>query len=385
MKKAIIIDAYSQDNYHEVINQSYLMMLMDIYDEVEYIAEQRSCANIKRLLNLCKVEDSNVHFVPKHINKRDTTHNILYKMWWFLKVSILNYWYFMNTDKDADVFFNNNIHLGIPLINYLSFGKHNRVFDMCHAEMEMICKDKSDSLSRRIGSRLYRYAFCRMRLKPNLNFILLSSAMASDFKGMISPHNRPRIHGMDHPYIRPEIIDNATDGHNPALRIGIPGAITPQRGLPQIKELLLSFPDNGTRLYGISHCSENIDSPYFIPLNTSGRLTPYEEYGRNIASMDILLLLYKPGSYRFTASGAALEAIWQQKPIIALRNEYIEYLFRKFGPMGFICNDIHEMTSIISNLTREQLSAFSDNLTSARTALLPTNITSQLRNIIETA
>ena len=38
--KAIIIDAYSRGGYHEVINQSFLMMISNLYATVTYIADE---------------------------------------------------------------------------------------------------------------------------------------------------------------------------------------------------------------------------------------------------------------------------------------------------------------------------------------------------------
>ena len=37
--KAVIIDCYSRGNYHEVINQGYLMMISILYEQVTYIAD----------------------------------------------------------------------------------------------------------------------------------------------------------------------------------------------------------------------------------------------------------------------------------------------------------------------------------------------------------
>lgn len=381
MRKAVIIDAYSQGNYHEVVNQGYLMMIAGTYDSVQYIGEQKSCDNMKSLLRKTGTDDSKIRFQPKHIHKPNTANSLFLKVWWFLKVSLLNYWYYMKTDEDADVFFNNNIHLGIFLINYFSFRKHNRVFDMCHAEMEMIDSSEASTPARRIGTWLYRLTFCKMTIKPHINFILLSPVMAAEFKTLISNVNRERIHGMDHPYLRPMLSHAGKNAQQGTLRIGIPGAITPLRGLPEIRALLDGFPDNGTRLYCISYCREKIDSPYFVFLNNTGKLLSYEEYGTYITSMDMLLLLYKPGAYRFTASGAALEAIWQLKPIICLRNRYIEYLFDKFGPMGYICDDIRQIKNVIDTVSHEQLMQFDANLRRAREALHPCNVIRQFQQI----
>ena len=60
--KAVIIDMYSHGSYHEVINQAYLMMISDIYEEVTYIADKSSCENLKSLLDKCGVRKNNIIF-----------------------------------------------------------------------------------------------------------------------------------------------------------------------------------------------------------------------------------------------------------------------------------------------------------------------------------
>ena len=94
----------------------------------------------------------------------------------------------------------------------------------------------------------------------------------------------------------------------------------------------------------------------------------------------ILLFLYDKGSYKLTASGAILEAIWNQKPIIALHNYYFDYIFEKFGDLGFLCDSIDELVNKINEiaLDREILTHFSENLKNAKEALLPQNVKKQL-------
>ena len=66
--KAVIIDMYSHGSYHEVINQAYLMMVSDIYEEVTYIADKSSCENLRSLLTKCNFDYSNIRFVEKNVS-----------------------------------------------------------------------------------------------------------------------------------------------------------------------------------------------------------------------------------------------------------------------------------------------------------------------------
>jgi hypothetical protein len=54
--------------------------------------------------------------------------------------------------------------------------------------------------------------------------------------------------------------------------------------------------------------------------------------------------------YKYLASGAVFDAINAEKPIIALRNDYFEYLFSKFGAFGYLADSIDDMADIIRGL-----------------------------------
>lgn len=378
-KQCVLIDAYSWNDYHEVINVGYLLMLMQIYHDITYVADTGACDNIQSQLQAFGKSTDNIHFVRKSFSKPS---NGIRKFLRLFRVSWDNYWHYMHTPSDADVFYNNNLHLGTLLIHYFSFGKRNRVFSMCHAEMEMIDKREATTMSRTAGCWMYRTAFCSTTLNRKMHFIMLSSDMADLFQSYIRKENRSQIHWIDHCYIRPQLTTSERADNSEKVRLGLPGAITPQRGLPELKKLLLSLPDEALELYAISYISEHVSHPSLTLLNDTGRLSSYQEYGNYISQMDAILLLYRKDSYRMTASGAALEAIWQGKPIISIRNGYVDYLFRRFGPLGYVYDDIEQLSQQLLHISRKDLSLFNDNLAKARESLLPTNVCQQLKKIV---
>jgi glycosyltransferase involved in cell wall biosynthesis len=70
--------------------------------------------------------------------------------------------------------------------------------------------------------------------------------------------------------------------------------------------------------------------------------------------MHYCIFLYPKNSYKLTASGALLESLAHLKPVISLRNSYLEYIFNKMGNIGYLCSTIEEMTVIIKEISQEQ-------------------------------
>jgi len=382
-KKAYIIDVYSKGSYHEVVNQSYLMMVSELYEDVVYIGEKTSCENLQQLLDKCHFAYDNVKFEKHAFQKIECRNKGLQYLLKILHVSFLDFFYYMSISEDADIFYNNNLFGAILLIQWLSFGKKNRIFDMCHNEMELIDALAPKSRATLFISVIFSIAFKKIHLSKKFHFILLSPKMVKYFCSYIPTKNKGRIFSMDLSYIRPENNIDVENLKNNYFKIGLPGAITPTRGLSILKDILGNIQSDDIFFYGISTISEEIEDPHFEALNKDGKLMPFARYNAYVKSMDALMLLYDINSYKLTASAAILEAIWNEKPIIALKNSYFNYLFETFGEMGVLCDDVG---SLILELHRFVLipdkEKYIKNIREAKRMLLPINVKNQLLKII---
>ena len=57
------------------------------------------------------------------------------------------------------------------------------------------------------------------------------------------------------------------------MKIGIPGAITPQRGLAELETMLETIHNERIRVYSLSYISKHISKPCFVELNKTYRST----------------------------------------------------------------------------------------------------------------
>lgn len=384
-KTAYIIDAYSHGSYHEVINQGYLMMISELYEKVFYIADESSCENLRILLGKCNVKYNNIIFKEKRFRKVNLKNKGISYLLNILRVSFWNYYYYVKAPSNVDVFYNNNLFFAIVLISLFS-NKRNNIYDMCHNEMELIDSKSVYSTATSVLSKYFRFVFCKMKLSKVFHFILLSPDMVSYFNSFISDKNHSHMFSIDHTYIRADIgkkIELNKD--NKIINIGIPGAITKLRGLDTLKKILKEVNNKDIRIYALSYCSEDIENEHFVRLNKENHLMPFEQYSNYVKSMDLMLLIYDTDSYKLTASGAVLEAIWNEKPIIALENMYFNYLFNKFGSLGVLAADIKSLIITLNNINDRIYfdNMFEANLKNARIELLPQNTCMQLRKIIE--
>lgn len=385
MKKydlAYVIDCDSHGSFHEVINQGYLMMISGLYKKVIYVADQSACDNLKNNLRKCGVVLDNVDFKPQCIKEIKIKPNSISVLLSAIKIGYLNNKFYRKSIPGADAFFCNFLHFTALFNHFFPIRKKNNAFYMCHAEMEFIESAAKRGCFAHVFKWYLTLLFRVMKINKKTKYILLSDAMAETFKAMISPKNRKHIFGMDHCYIRP--MDNSLlNGVNFAgVKIGLPGAVSPERGMQNLKKLVPMITNSGVRIYAISTLSEHICSDNFEELNKTGRRLPFEQYNSFVKQMDIYLMMYDLGSYKMTASAALLEAIWNEKPVLALKNVYFEYMFKKFGPLGKIVDSVEELADVVNSLTYETVNEYKSNLIRAKELLLPRNVKSQLERII---
>ena len=69
-----------------------------------------------------------------------------------------------------------------------------------------------------------------------------------------------------------------------------------------------------------------------------------------IKNSDYALLTYKLDSYKLIANGAFMDAINYEKPVLAIRNNYIENYFNKYGNIGYMFETIEDLLKKINDI-----------------------------------
>ena len=119
---------------------------------------------------------------------------------------------------------------------------------------------------------------------------------------------------------------------------------------------------------------------------------PHEMISRNLFNDSLEKVTYAcfpypSNTYKFTASGAVLDAIIYLKPIIYIKNDYFDGIFREAGDIGYRCENEEEFISQILKLDNEpetdRYNLQVENLKKLQNRFSVDNIEQQLRCIIE--
>jgi hypothetical protein len=177
------------------------------------------------------------------------------------------------------------------------------------------------------------------RLK-RMKYVVLGSYIR-DAVVTVVPGLRGHLVAVDHPYIFVKH-SNESIPSGSELHFGFIGIASRAKGFDSFLKLVeLVARQSGAqrhpkfRLIGrvADDCAESLrlflsgsfGDQLRLPTNV-GRI-PLHEYGKEIASLDYIVMPYDPEAYRYVCSGAAMDAIQYAKPVIALRSQFFDYFF----------------------------------------------------------
>ena len=375
------ISSFAVDTLHSMINRSLLEMLCKSFPGK--VVCYASTSSMHALI--CGLEDkiarSRKIYVPRG-SKR------IYLLLRYLCSAFQNVRILLSSKHDDILFFNFNNVFSLKAIDSINRRFKRRIVVCCHGELEYLMNSEKHSRAyKRLMIRLTNSYFGKpdRESAPGLSFIVLGDVLLQNLRPLISQRLYKRFSSMDHPLIgRPANSDEATEKHDGTIRLGTVGIMNEYKGSNNLLMLAKKLSNNrDISLHIVGHIQ--CDPEPFQKVGISVPSNPKEplsedEFRRSVNELDYILLLYPTDTYRLIASGAILDCIRFRKPVIALRTDYFEYLFDKFGSFGILVNDIDEMAKEIKRIGKTPLPQYDfDKIASA---LSPEHLTPRLAEII---
>lgn len=112
-----------------------------------------------------------------------------------------------------------------------------------------------------------------------------------------------------------------------------------------------------------------------------------EEYAQRASSLTYAVVTGSPKEHSFGAISSLVDAFFYGKPVICLRNPYVEYCFSKMGDIGYLCNSYEEMHSVILSILKEsplvRYKQQCENILKGRKIFEPQVLAPKLRAIVD--
>lgn len=285
----------------------------------------------------------------------------------FLCSAIYNIVLLLLSKKNDIIFYNHDNPFSIRAIDTVNRVLKRRVVVCCHGEMEYLSLPTAGMpLYKRVLSKLVRSYFntANTNPAPGLRFLVLSDVALENLKPYLSEELANRFSAIDHPILPAEL--KPADAHareGDILNVGTVGILNRHKGSDDYLKLINLVKKNESErevdfsIIGHIQCEpEPFERAGVRVPSKPEEPLPETKFLAEVSELDFILFFYSSDTYRLTASGALLDAVRLRKPIIALRNDYFEYFFKKFGSIGYLVDSIEEMAELIKNnatLTRD--------------------------------
>lgn len=146
-----------------------------------------------------------------------------------------------------------------------------------------------------------------------------------------------------------------------------------------------SHPDAVFRLIGFKNAGSAAGP---ASLDARAPLTA-AEYARRASSITHAVWTGEPEHYRLTASASYIDAIAFGKPVVAMRNAFVEHYFSELGDIGYLCDSeaamLETLAAIAREFPRERYRRQRANLAAARSRFAPERLADDFRRITEQA
>ena len=271
----------------------------------------------------------------------------------------LTLYHYVVSSRNTLLFYNYTNKFSLPLILMLNVLLRKKVVFVFHGELEFLVGKVSYLKLSGWYKQSMRFSFRHLFMKSPAYALVLGDSIRKNLTD-IFPHLFPHILSICHPYI----LDKA-DGHRTAkekdapVRIGTVGTMKETKGLKEFLNLAGALKDllvqKRLELYSVGRVyAGGIDLGKEINWVGHEKGLPRDEFERQIQRLDYLLYLYPKGPYRFTASGAILDAVKMRKPILSLHNDYFDYLLDGC-PIGYVRDTVDDLAQVIRDIVEGKL------------------------------
>lgn len=371
----VLYEPYASKYIHFDFINGFLHSLIGLDEEIHYYGDESQVCKFKEYETLQSIS---FHAIP--IPDYDKAGDKLSKFWMDFK----NLKYIKkNTPKEAKIIITDGLPQTILFSKFLF--RKRIVHFIIHGQMSYISEIRCKP------TEMFYYMKYALTSSPNrFKFIVLGESIKQNVLKVL-PKLKDQLYSIDHPYLSKQTFVSKKFDVND-IKIGTIGVGLEKKGILSLNTIVNNLcSKKNIKLFHIGRVDNQLkaklDDRINIPFKNYDVLIPYGDYSRKINDLDFILFLYPVDSYKFTASGALFEAFALGKPVIALKNEFFDYVQTKVNSkVGFFCNDISNMIEVIreiADLSSDTYQTLCDNSYNALNYFSPNAISEQIKLILK--
>lgn len=197
----------------------------------------------------------------------------------------------------------------------------------------------------------------RLFTPKNLKYLVYGESIKQNLLQIISKISN-HIIAIPHPMLWESSVPPKNNFEK--IEFVIPGIIAPRKNQNYVENLINDLHiEKMKQDFRISFAGKILSNEFynkmkeidFINKNSlNNKMLTIEARNLLINNATYSVYAYSLDSYKLIASGAFLDAINFEKPMIAIKNSYINYYFEKYGNIGYLCNSYEELRAKVVDL-----------------------------------
>ena len=334
----LVYEPWAHEWMHYQFNKNFLEVLLLTY-EGKRISYYGSLDQIVLLQK--EIKNKNLEFIPIYIPDYSKDN----------KVCIL-----LNEYKNLRKFSKlkiDQLFITQTLPHTMYFAKRlfrtQHVFFVMHAIL-----DNFNRLSKFYKIDYYTAFAFKYRLHcRNFKYIVLGDSIKHNLINKVGD-SKDSIISIDHPYTVLENLaeDSLTDKHEYMIGgIGVATYAKNSNNIFDLEQFILAQGLFNIHLFHIGKFECQIPNNTLVTLNVTNSLIVEDEFIKQTRLLDYVVFFYPESSYKLGASGAIFDAIMNEKPILAIRNDFLSYIFKKSGNIGYLFDRFEDLAGCVKQIS----------------------------------
>lgn len=381
MKKAYYVDTFSLESMHEQFNSSLIINVDYLFDEVTFFMSKSAYHNSLKLIN-------DNFFLTYKFKSIYVFKGFKGFAWIFRYIvsAVQNIKFLIILPKNSVLILPHNNILSLSILNLLNKYFNKSILIFCHGEMEgLIYSNRGNGLVSKFLNWTLKKFFKNenVTLSKNIYFSVFGNKIKDNLESLIDKNKYSNFISVDHPYLFDKV--SLCSLKNKKILFGSVGLLNKEKGANLFLELIDQLPSKILKSVDFTIIGKIIDIPIVDLVNRNIKFLTQENnlitrdiFDKKIEELDYILFFYDHKNYKITASGAIMDALNKEKPIIALKNDYFEYLFDTYGEFGYLYNSIDDMVIGINKLVNGELNV-QFNFNEIKNNFRPESIALQLK------
>lgn len=381
IKKIVYVGSYAKNSFHEMCDVGFLHISSLVAEKVECYKDKTTFPFI-----YAKNEKygflKNVTLHPIHVIGTETGLKVILSM---IHSAMTNLRIYFKANKEDLVFYCYNTIFFLHLVNLLNKIFKKKVLIITHGEMDML-QTTGGSLITKLDRAILKNFFKKNKVSRNLHFLVLGDSLYKNIQSLVSDECFKHIHPIQNTFYMDGDVPTKEPDHN-IFKCGTIGSAAQTKGLMDYFKLLRLLSEKGVK-YDASIIGTVIGQPLFqkylndYNVHIKSGLNKREDYERAISELDFAVFFYPSNTYKLIASGAVLDAICMNKPVLCLKNDYLDYAIKETGHPAMIFDNVEQMALAIQEKSINQLQ--NQDFSASKMHFSPTVIYKQFEDLIDT-